>query len=197
MKLVFQQIVRIGSWLSRFRHRCGYGVHSPFAFSFITEVVYEKSEYYAYSTIREWYKNKEIVHSVRLKDLFLIFRLSNFQKQTLCCVKGLHPDDAESRCLMAGSQRSKFVFDNNHTESTFDMIYVQDDWTGSYTALLNMLNVGGMLVLHDIASTPERRKAWRKLCVHPKAVVTFNLRDFGIVMHRPELQKNDYIVNYF
>ena len=23
-------------WLSRFRHRCGYGVHSPFAFNLIT-----------------------------------------------------------------------------------------------------------------------------------------------------------------
>ena len=28
--------------LSRFRYRCGYGVHSPFAFSLITDVIYEK-----------------------------------------------------------------------------------------------------------------------------------------------------------
>ena len=30
-------------WLSRFRHRCGYGVHSPFAFSLITQVIYEST----------------------------------------------------------------------------------------------------------------------------------------------------------
>ena len=35
-------------WLSRFRYRCGYGVHSPFAFSLITDVIYEKMPYYAY-----------------------------------------------------------------------------------------------------------------------------------------------------
>ena len=29
-------------WLKRFRHRKGYGVHSPFAFDFITRVVYGK-----------------------------------------------------------------------------------------------------------------------------------------------------------
>mgnify|MGYP000426660528 CR=1 FL=1 len=40
-------------WLSRFRYRCGYGVHSPFAFSLITDVIYEKMPYYAYSSLKE------------------------------------------------------------------------------------------------------------------------------------------------
>ena len=29
-------------WLKRFRHRKGYGVHSPFAFDFITRIIYGK-----------------------------------------------------------------------------------------------------------------------------------------------------------
>ena len=29
-------------WLKRFRHRKGYGVHSPFAFDFITRIIYNK-----------------------------------------------------------------------------------------------------------------------------------------------------------
>ena len=35
-------------WLYRFRHRCGYGVHSPFAFNLITHVIYESTPYYKY-----------------------------------------------------------------------------------------------------------------------------------------------------
>ena len=35
-------------WLSRFRHRCGYGVHSPFAFNLITQVIYEYTPFYKY-----------------------------------------------------------------------------------------------------------------------------------------------------
>lgn len=35
-------------WLYRFRHRCGYGVHSPFAFNLITHVIYESTAYYKY-----------------------------------------------------------------------------------------------------------------------------------------------------
>ena len=39
-------------WVRRFRHRCGYGVHSPFAFNLITGVIYEKGEFYAYAPLR-------------------------------------------------------------------------------------------------------------------------------------------------
>ena len=40
-------------WLRRFRHRCGYGVHSPFAFNLITQVIYENTPYYKYKDIKK------------------------------------------------------------------------------------------------------------------------------------------------
>ncbi|MBR2360889.1 MAG: hypothetical protein IKA75_10845 [Bacteroidaceae bacterium] len=40
-------------WCRRFRHRRGYGVHSPFAFGLITDVVYERLPYYAYDELKE------------------------------------------------------------------------------------------------------------------------------------------------
>ena len=39
-------------WCRRFRYRKGYGVHSPFAFKLITEVIYEKLPYYAYGELK-------------------------------------------------------------------------------------------------------------------------------------------------
>ena len=38
-------------WIYRFRHRCGYGVHSPFAFNLITHVIYENTPYYKYKDL--------------------------------------------------------------------------------------------------------------------------------------------------
>lgn len=50
MKIV-DRLIRTGVWLKRFRHRKGYGVHSPFAFGLITRVIEEKSPYYKYSEL--------------------------------------------------------------------------------------------------------------------------------------------------
>lgn len=40
-------------WLARYRHSKGFGVHSPFAFRFITEVLGEKCPYYDYARLRD------------------------------------------------------------------------------------------------------------------------------------------------
>ena len=44
---------RIWNWCKRFRHRCGYGVHSPSDFFLITSVIYEKLPYYAYEELKK------------------------------------------------------------------------------------------------------------------------------------------------
>lgn len=41
----------IGRKLNSLRHRRGFGIHSPFAFRFVTEVLCQRLPYYAYSTI--------------------------------------------------------------------------------------------------------------------------------------------------
>ena len=46
-------------WLYRFRHRCGYGVHSPFAFNLITHVIYESTAYYKYEELARAQKQLE------------------------------------------------------------------------------------------------------------------------------------------
>ena len=63
-------------WLRRIRHRNGYGVHSPFAFNFIKQVLEEHDAYYAYSAIdrglRWWQRFRYRRHQ------HLLFRLHNF-----------------------------------------------------------------------------------------------------------------------
>lgn len=56
------------AWRSR-----GFGIHSPFAFRFVTRVLREDGEYYAYRELRR------IAHSgARFADLSLLFRI-------ICC----------------------------------------------------------------------------------------------------------------
>ena len=71
-------------WLMRVRKRKGYGVHSPFAFDLVTNVLYNKEEYYAYTEMDKdlhWWQ-KWRVRSLR----HLAFRLSNYHRpQTMYC----------------------------------------------------------------------------------------------------------------
>lgn len=77
-------------WCKRFRHRCGYGVHSPFAFNLVTRVIFEKWPYYAFKELEEVRKNARritnlsylLVHPERVDQL--LFRLVNyFSPQTV------------------------------------------------------------------------------------------------------------------
>lgn len=71
-------------WLRRFRHRKGYGVHSPFAFNLITFVIYENLSYYVYKTLADIRKEILNKYGYKSKQLNtqkvdkLLFRLVNY-----------------------------------------------------------------------------------------------------------------------
>ena len=73
-----ESLLRAWVWCRRFRHRCGYGVHSPFAFDLITRVIYEKRPYYGYAVLDKYCRNfPALVRNVSKKVGRLLFRLAN------------------------------------------------------------------------------------------------------------------------
>ena len=74
-----ESLMRAGVWCRRFRHRCGYGVHSPFAFDLITRVIYERLPYYGYEYLDQCCKNftSSSGGSASRKVCRLLFRLAN------------------------------------------------------------------------------------------------------------------------
>lgn len=195
---------RLLHWLLRFRKRCGYGIHSPFAFGFVTEVIYEKGEYYAYSSL----ECPAPDCALRLKDLRLLFRMMNYQRPAACLCVGCTPECQDGgspkdklvlQYLQAGSLHSRMLADEKEKECDmpFDMVFGMHRWMSEVENLLPHLSMGGMVVVHDICSTKERREAWTRLKAAEQSTVSFDLRDFGIVFYRPELQRQAYVVNYF
>lgn len=184
-------------WLRRIRKRCGYGVHSPFAFSLLEEVVYESLPYYAFQTLDA--KLSPCQRFRVRRYLHLLFRLANYQHPSLVLLSDDDPIEREyllaavphakvcdcgkndgliaesgDKCaeVCAGSPQSMLVFLGKPND-----------------AVLPMLRPGTMLLLSNVHRYPEWWKAM-------PSVVSFDLYDLGIAFFDPKYNKQDYIVNF-
>lgn len=166
-------------WLSRFRHRCGYGVHSPFAFSFITDVIYERHPYYAYSEL-----DRMLPVSMRWrrrKGLHLLLRLANRLQPDIIVL----PHDAwwEKRYLQSGCQRASVMCQWPEGEVAMCLLREPSD-----EALVH-LGQRSVLLLDNL----HRYRNWfRQL----PSQVSFDLYDLGIAFFDTNYNRQYYKVNF-
>lgn len=194
------RVPRFWIWLKRFRYRRGYGVHSPFAFGFITWVIYEKGVYYAYLPLERQYGGQGFFSGRRRKDLRLLFRVANYAMPQ--CIATWGGSEAEQAWLMAARRKAVCAeIDKVETsaEEAIGMLYVDLDKTGGdrvFEARLPLASPRSVYVVKGIHATPSRRAWWKRMQEHPLTGVTFDLYDFGIVFFDHNLYKQHYIVNY-
>lgn len=166
-------------WLTRIRHRCGYGVHSPFAFNFLVDVVYERSTYYAY---KELDSNLLFWQRFRIRQcLHLLFRIANYRQPRIAYVDTLSPLPADY--LRAGCRNCSI----RHTlpEGDVDLCFLSapDDRAVAH------IGPHGMLIVDNL----ERHRKWFRSI---PAVVTFDLWDIGIAFFNTKYNKQHYIINF-
>lgn len=176
---VMQKVTNPIVWLSRFRHRCGYGVHSPFAFRFITDVIYERHPYYAYREL-----DRELPLSMRLrqrKGFHLLLRLANHLQPEIIVL----PRDAwwEKRYLLSGCCSANIQCQWPVGEVSMCLLREPSD------EALNHLGQNSVLLLDNL----HRHRQWfRDL----PSVISFDLYDLGIAFFDPQYNKQYYIVNF-
>ncbi|MGN0087271.1 MAG: hypothetical protein ACI353_07120 [Alloprevotella sp.] len=191
-------------WLSRIRHRCGYGVHSPYCFGFITEVVYEDAAYYAYETLAP--RRLPLPAAPREKDDRLLLRIANrLQPRTVAGIGSgqafrLSMDylragkAADFHCAATAAALARLL----PAVGAVDLLYLDtDEWPDALQAAWSRLSGEAAII---IRYTPQRRHTlpdWQKLCEDARVRVTFDLYDFRIALFLPRLQKENHIVNYF
>lgn len=182
MKLMMNPIV----WLLRVRHRNGYGVHSPFAFDFVTNVLYNGEHYYAYkemdSVLRWWQKGRE------KKLRRLIFRLANYRRPGTLCCSGVDEETEEALhrgCV--GATVMKKIWEESPGKADMIVMGGEDD------SALFYLGEGSMVVLWNLR---EQRKLWQRLQEDRRVTVTFDLYDVGVAFARKDLNRQNYIINW-
>ena len=182
-------------WLYRFRHRCGYGVHSPFAFNLITHVIYESTAYYKYEELAKAQKQLELEKDKRWKYESkkvkrLLFRLVNY---TLYLKAGKEGADYTS-----ASDLSELFLESG---VPVDFLYLHDyrhpDFVEEVFRICSTRTRGkSVFVIEGIRYTPQMFALWKRMKQDGRVGITFDLYDLGIIFFDKTKIKQDYIVNF-
>ncbi len=200
-------IYRRWIWLRRFRYRCGYGVHSPFAFDFLTGVVYERGEYYAY---RELEAGRRLSFfrrgSHELKCRRFLFRLANYvHPVTIRLYGGLSRGETEyltkgcsSAAVVKGGRNERAADACGTVPIGKELLVAGRDMNPEeWCKVALRLSVDGSVGLFpDIRVSEDAFHAWEKVKRLPQATVSFDLYDYGIVFYDRSKQRQDYMVNF-
>lgn len=195
-------------WLRRFRHRCGYGVHSPFAFSLITDVVYEKMPYYAYHSLKEeqkkrirecgWNKGSRKVNR-------FLFRLVN-RVQPATIVEVGRPS-VTSLYLQAAKPSAEYLFASDLSELFLDVdvpvdfLYLNDYRNPDlieevFRICARRTTLKSVFVVHGICYSKSMNALWKRLQADERVGISFDLYDVGLLFFDKTKIKQQYIVNF-
>ena len=174
-------------WLSRFRHRCGYGVHSPFAFNLITQVIYESTPYYKYKDLAVEQKklapqkdNYWKYESKKVKRL--LFRLVNYiQPDTIVDAGRLA---ASSLYLKAGKEGADYTAASELSELFLEagvpvgFLYLHDYrhpefMEEVFRICISRTTKTSVFVIEGIRYTSRMRAVWKCISQHEKACLLY------------------------
>lgn len=192
-------------WLRRIRHRCGYGIHSPFVFHLVTDVIYCREPYYAYAELSLLRRN--LCGRLSEKDEQLLFRLGNACKAEKIAIVG-QGDERVSAYLRAA--RPKAEISSHASGASLSAIVRQHDFVFISSPLSECLSVadsclgfppplsaGTLIVCFGIHRDAASRKCWQQLCASSHVTISLDLHRFGLLYFLPQFRKQHYIVNYF
>ena len=171
--------------LRRIPYRCGYGVHSPYAFDFITGVIYEGGIYYAYKELDALLPSLVQVFGLRERKIMrLLFRVANFS----------HPRHA----LVVNASAVPYAYMKAAVPSA--------SWTDKLTGKADFIyldkacdDVFGCVAEDTILFLDhlrEHKEWWERLKQNPLTAITFDLYDVGIALFDRTLNRKDYIVSF-
>lgn len=197
-------------WLSRFRHRCGYGVHSPFAFDLITRVIYERTPYYAYKQLGVEQQQQQKLHGRRWtresgKVKRLLFRLVNRAQPSMILDVGV--PSAASLYLQAGKTSADYWQVTDASELILeqgvpvDFLYLHHVADAPFVEKVfdvcaSRTTPQSLFLVEGIGYNRAMKAVWKRMQADPRVGITFDLYDLGILFFDKAKIKQHYLVNF-
>lgn len=215
-------MIKLSDWINRLRHNRGFGVQSPTAFFFVTQVLKEKLPYYAYKEIDEIAESSR-THSKR--TCRRLFRIANYLHPISIIAIGTEAV-APLCALAAAASRAELLFITDEKKVTpaankylerrgcnckqgnksellrehikgdtpVQLLFIGSDSDIASTLQTTLQHTDNRtaIIIDRIHKNPERLKQWEEAVKSPKTIVTYDLYSFGILFFDNEKQKQHY-----
>lgn len=176
----------------RFRHKRGFGVHSPFMFNLILNVIRDKERLFVYPEGLE--KDNRLGH--REKKVFrLLSRLTRYLDS--CDIACFGVDAVKLSGYLHTINKAACVETNGEgVNRKVDFVYIGRNAQAflPFDSLVSVLMSNGhertCIVIADIYKTPFAGRLWRQL--GEKATVRVDMMWYGILFFDEKLQKGKY-----
>ena len=211
---------KLGDWINRKRHNRGFGIQSPSAFFFITQVLKERHGYYAYEELDEIAGSLREMKKRNCRRLFRIanhFRPGNcitVASLTAACAISSARSSAKHllitenrempqaiaeylaahRCCHKSGSTLQLLEKHLAEESAKSLIFIGE--CENQSALLETAikhsNKECIIIVEGIYKDKEHQSLWQQAVASPKATVTYDAYSFGIISFDNEKKKQNY-----
>lgn len=201
-------IKRLQVWLARIGNCRGFGIQSPWAYSFVRYVVNEHWPYYAFSSLRASFPNSS---KVERKVGQFIFRLANFVQpsRTIAAFCDTDTEALLAAYTIAGCRRTDFVSCRNSEmlsaelkKRTADKPVILIIDTPSVEEkdlkerLIGEMRDGDFIILLDPKATPAARNVWQTICAMMPHGLTFDLYYLGVAYFDTKRYREHFKINF-
>ena len=204
----------LGSWINRKRHNRGFGIQSPSAFFFITQVLRERRTYYAYPQLNKAIKG-------RRRHAREMFRITNYLQPKNCISVGA--SDAACAMLLAKPSVQHYAFLNKaelkaeagtllstegchiidsieqfgtviKEQGTIGMLYIDatDITMPLVREALPHTDAKSVIAIAGIHRNRRTREWWQQLVNDSATVVTYDMYSYGLLFFDKERRKQHY-----
>jgi len=199
------KIRRLLVWTRRLKYCRGFGVQSPWAYSFIRYVVNEHYPYYAYEWLEKRYEGED---PKRRKVARLYFRMAN-HAQSPKVVDFNAPSAIFADYITNGCKKSKVIsIANNFTDEDIAQaiaapgttrlirISMEGRYKEFYEAIRHYLEPRTYVIFEGINRSRDAKRYWKTFVHDMASVTTFDLYYCGILYKDHSRYKQNYIVNF-
>ena len=146
-----------------------HGVHSPFVFQLVTEVI----------------RTKKIYYNRGKKHIALISRiLSHFKPKSIVEI---------GSCELFKKSMIYYQGFQNTNRDLVDFIYIQKATKETLNRALKYMHNDSVLVINNLHQT---KAEWKFLQNHPKVNVTINLFYFGLIFLREQQKEQHFTIRF-